>query len=142
MTEDRLISIPAGSYFWPGAEYEDVTQEARYALERARRVWNPDKGCPWLSFAWVCVKRHLIEQVRRETKRRPQFAFLSERHPARESVHELAEARAVLRYATEGPLTELERYALGRSIRGEPIKKPKAVDNALVRAKRKLRAVA
>jgi DNA-directed RNA polymerase specialized sigma24 family protein len=140
MTEDRLISILAGSYFWPGAEYEDVAQEARYALEKARGRWNPEKGCPWLSFAWVCVKRHLIEQVRRETKRRPQFAYLSERHPARGSVHELAEAREQLRTIVEAPLTDMERFVVGRALRGETLTDEKWMDNALWRARRKLAA--
>ena len=102
MTEDRLVRILASSYFWPGAEWEDVAQEARFALERARSSFDPTRG-EWLRFAWFRVKDHLIEQVRRETKRRPQFAYLSEQHPSFENVHDLVEARERLRGSSMRP---------------------------------------
>lgn len=124
MTEERLIRI---------------AQEARYALERARSAYDPERGS-WLSFAWVRVKGHLIEQVRRETQRRPQFAYLSEQHPSSADVVDLVAAREELRRVVETPLTDMERCALGRAVRGEPCSEPKWMDNALWRARRKVAA--
>lgn len=141
MTEERLVSMLASSYYWPGAEWDDVAQEARYALERARSTFDPTRGV-WLRFAWFRVRDHLIEQVRRETRRRPQFAFLSEEHAELGDVVDLVAARETLRRVVSTPLSELEREALGRCIRGEPVSGSgrKALDNALVRARRKVAA--
>lgn len=140
MTEDGLIRSLASSYYWPGADWDDVAQEARYALERARLAYDPSRGASWLTFAWIRVRGHLIEQVRRETQRRPQFAYLSEQHPSPGDVVDLVAAREELRRVVETPLTDMERSALGRAVRGEPCSEPKWLDNALWRARRKVAA--
>lgn len=140
MSEDDVIRTLASRYYWPGADWDDVAQEARYALERARRVFDPTRGASWLTFAWVRVRGHLIEQVRRETKRRPQFATLTDQHEAPGELVDLVDARERLRRVVSTPLSALEREALGKALRGEPIKHPKAIDNALWRARRKVAA--
>lgn len=141
MTEEDLIRALASRYFWPGADYDDVVQEARYALERARASYDPARGS-WLSFAWVRVRGHLIEQVRRETQRRPQFAELTEHHAAAGDVVDLVAARETLRRVVETPLSDMERCALGRAVRGESCSEPKWMDNALWRARRKVACAA
>ncbi len=129
---ERIVRAVSRRYFWPGATREDVEQEARLALVQAQ----PDDP----TLAWVIAERHLVEQVRRETRRRPQFSELRETVPARENVVELVEARDRLRSVLGARLTDRERYMVGRAIRGETLNDAKWMDNALYSARRKLAA--
>ena len=79
MTEDELVGILASRYSWPGADREDVIQEAWFALERCRPKWRPG-GKAWPYFAWMCAERHLLEVQRRECYRRPRLYSLEDRH--------------------------------------------------------------
>ncbi len=61
-----------GNWFIPGAEPEDVEQEARIALYNAIAQWDPNKGSlDFATFAMkVCVKRGIITALSKENRRR------------------------------------------------------------------------
>lgn len=129
-----IVRKAARTYFWPGADREDVEQEAWLALERAK----PESH----ALAKVVVHRHLIEQVRRETRRRPQFSLLTDTHADPVVLEEIAEQREQVRRIATACLSQSERRALVVMLNGEPYKGNKSVDNALTRARRKLRQAA
>jgi DNA-directed RNA polymerase specialized sigma24 family protein len=138
VTEDDVARKLGREFYWPGADRDDVEQEARYWILRARETFRPGKG-PFLPFAYFVARRNLIEIVRRETRRRPQFAELQDDYLVTRSLEEQVEIRQRLRLAIEAPLTDLERQALGRAMRGESCSE-KSLDNALQRVRRKLAA--
>ena len=139
LSHAKIAYKVAASYFWPGATREDVKQEALLALIVAERGYRPEQGA-FGPFAKTVVVRHLIECVRRERYRRPQFAdSLDPVDPVDPvDVVDLVHARFWLREILETPLSELEAAALGRAFRGEGC--PRPLDNALQRAKAKLAA--
>ena len=133
MTEFANIArSQARKFFWPGATREDVEQEALLALCRHQ------PSSPQL--AKTIIRRHLIEQVRRETQRRPQCVQGGEADARSDTFDlvQLIEERERLRAVLNAPLSDLERAAVGRTLRGEPCYHP--YDNALYRARRKLAA--
>jgi hypothetical protein len=133
---EPIIRAASRIYFWPGATREDVEQEARFALLEA------DVPAGAFHFAKVVVHRHLIEQVRRETLRRPKFAAELEDVVATSAdVVDIVEARERLRSIARVYLSELEREAVRRVVTGKGCS-DKRFDNALQRARRKLRAAA
>ena len=120
LSEERIAGILANRYSWPGADREDVEQEARYAIERCRPKWRPG-GKTWPAFAWLCAESHLIELCRRECFRRPLFSELVDRHPSYEDVVERVEARQRLRLILEFPLPPKQRAALNGAFVGKVI---------------------
>ena len=132
--------VIARGFYWPGADRDDVRQEAAYAAILAARSHDPARGS-LRSFVRLVVTRHLTEQVRRERYRRPQFSELPETVSAQGSVVDLVHARERLRTVLAADLTPMERTALGRAARGEPCTE-KRLDNALQRARRKLSLLA
>jgi DNA-directed RNA polymerase specialized sigma24 family protein len=135
---ENIVKAAARIYYWPGAEIEDVEQEARLSLLR----WKPKSP----ALAKVVVHRHLIEQVRRETRRRVQFtdAGMLNNFPnprGYEDVVDQVSAREQLRRISRIPFSPVEREALSRAAQGIGCVE-KRLDNALHRARRKLRAAA
>lgn len=127
---EPLIRSVSRHYFWPGAEQRDVEQEARYALL---------KGQPKsFAHAKVMIKHHLIEQVRRETRRRPQFSELIEAE-APDNLIDLLDARETLRRFARVALTGLEREALSRRVGGKRCPRGR-LDNAAQRVRQKFQA--
>jgi len=111
-------------FFAPGHDADDLAQEARIA-------------------AWLCPEhprlaaRRQVLDVIKIARRRPQFTKLHD-VPSTADVVTLVEARERLRgvLAVSAPR---EREALGRVLRGEPIRRhEKALQQALVRARRRL----
>lgn len=127
-------------FWWPGADLEDVEQEAWFALERCRGAYVAGAGRTWRSFAWLCVERHLRELRRRECYRRPQFAELHDVHTAADDVPSRADARARLRTILEHPLPAKERRALDGLLVGEQLDghRDNTRHQARYRAKKKL----
>ena len=91
-------------YSWPGADRDDVEQEARFAIERCRPKWRAGAGRSWPSFARMCAEAHLKEIRRRESYRRPQFSEPVTEQASSDDVVERVEARRRLRVILEFPL--------------------------------------
>lgn len=141
MTETDVVRTLASRFSWPGADFEDVLQEAWFALERCRARYEASRGKSWLSFAWMCVSSHLIEIQRRECYRRPRFVELSDRHSGSRDVVDVVEARSRLRTVLELPLGDREREAVNRQLVGLPCPRDgRWLDTAWQRAKPKLLA--
>jgi len=143
MTEADVVRALTVRFHWPGAEPEDVEQEAWFALERCRPKWNPDAGRSFLSWAWMCIESHLREVRRRERYRRPQFAELHDVHPSHGDIVDRVEARRLLRLCLEFPLGPKERRAINGALVGERHNRDgSGLDTARWRGKQKLLAAA
>jgi RNA polymerase sporulation-specific sigma factor len=146
-------------YYLPGADRDDVLQEALLGLYLALRAWDPQQR--FEPFARLVMRRRLgsVLKMALAGKHRllagPRLeepvrvagveAPLGEVIPSREAgPHEQLEQREHLQQlaAAASRLTELERRAIGRTISGVPYDElghPKSIDNALQRARRRLR---
>jgi RNA polymerase sigma factor (sigma-70 family) len=130
----------AGEFFLPGAEMQDVRQEALIALLDAIRCY--DGSIPFASFARIVVRRKLISAI--TTARRPQRGPLDclslpetvadsrDWESASTVRHDLAVLVAAL-----PRLSPLERRALADLLNG--VAQTKQTDNAMTRVRAKLR---
>jgi RNA polymerase sporulation-specific sigma factor len=154
-----LLNAHARRYFLPGADDDDVAQEARIGFGKAVRGYRPDAGASFRTFAAMCVTRQLAsaltaarrrkhlalseacrgEDAERAWERMPDRADgPAQRALARERRDELAAAGA--------SLSALERAVLARALVGWSVGEaadqlgvsPKSADNALQRARRKV----
>jgi len=153
-----LLEHQARSFYLPGADADDVLQEARIGFAKAARCYRPDRGASFATFASMCVARQLASAVTaaRRDKHRPlneatggeaadrAWACL----PAREDASDRALARerlAELRAAAQG-FSALERQLLAHALvgwsSGEAADRlglgRKSADNALQRARGKV----
>ena len=151
-----LIRKSARQNLAPGLDLEDAVQEGLIGLFEALRRYDADRGAPFVPFAAACI-RHAQQDARRAATRK-KHAPLNDSVPlpgdeAAPGPEELAIAsetfdRVVQRIRTL--LSPLERAALLASLDGRSAADtaramgctPKAVENALARARRKLRAAA
>lgn len=158
LEEWRPFAITLAREYWiPGADRQDVEQEAMVALWHAARDYRAGHGTTFKTFAKLVIRRHLIECVRAGLRgkhsllsRAARVAVNDEdeqiaivellaggRDPA-DIVVALEEIRA-LRVAIAG-LSPLERKGLGHVVAGVQYRRDRQVDNAIQRARRKLRA--
>jgi RNA polymerase sigma factor (sigma-70 family) len=143
VTETDVVETLARRYWWPGADVDDVRQEAWFALERCRPKWRAGAGRTFLTWAWLCVENHLRDLTLRECSRRPRFAELHDAHPSFEDVVERVENRRLLRLCLELPLGPKERRALNGVLVGEELGVADRTGHmARYRARRKLLAAA
>ena len=169
---DQVRAYARGTRFYlPGAEIEDLEQEALIGLLHACRYYKPELGVPfWPGFALMCVRRWLTWTLRRDNHVRHQSLTkalrcgvgedgtevrIAELLPdPRAGVPELLIAREELQRLIDvawHELSDLERrgvfgFAIGYSY-GEiegcaDGEQPKKVDNAIQRGRAKLRAAA
>lgn len=153
----------AGGYYLPGAERQDVEQEALIGLWVASCEWKPDGGASFTSFARLVITRRLDTCVRLAHRDKHQVLNGSVRefvtddgfsvdaaealpclHQVTDRVEDREQLRAVLR-AIEHDLSDLERHCvigIAQGLSYAEIGLPSQVDNALMRARRKLRAAA
>jgi DNA-directed RNA polymerase specialized sigma24 family protein len=130
-------------YAVPGYEPEDLAQEARLALFQA--------GDPVGPLATVVIQRRLISLLRSATRERQRALNDSVRRhdehaaldllPGGRDPADVVCARDELRRRGE-TLTPSERRALVYVVAGIPYERDRRVDNAVTRARRKLRAAA
>lgn len=165
MIEDRLIEwrpfalTVAREYRIPGAERQDVEQEALFALWKAFRDYDHSRDASFKTFAALVIRRHLITCMRaglREKHRPLNLAartginddgedmpivelVAGGRDPA-DVVIALEEIRRLRRGVAQ--LSPLEREALGHVVAGVRYAGRKEIDNGAHRAKRKLREAA
>jgi len=163
-----LVRAKAHSYFLAGAEREDVLQIGMIGLWQAVADFRPEKNISFLSFARICVERHIITAIKASTRRKqaPLNEAISLDRVVSEGEAEFGlgelivsdaeldpeelllrredakQLRSVLRAILSRFEWEvLRRYNLGQSyveIACELRCKPKSVDNALGRVKRKV----
>ena len=69
----RLLEQQAARFYLPGADGEDVLQEARIGFAKAVRAYRPERGGSFRSFARRCVGRQLATALTaaRRSKHRP-----------------------------------------------------------------------
>lgn len=128
----------ARDYRVPGLDADDVAQEALVALWEATGAFDPRRG-PFPPFARLVVNRHLrdlLQAATREKRAVPAGRVDAELAPAPEqlSLAPLLEAHRAL--------SDRERAAVRAHLNGLPTRSSKAHENALMRARRKLRAAA
>lgn len=127
-SEDRYCRWLSHYFFVAGYDDEDLYQEARLAM------WLAPAG-----LERVAARRRVIELLRRSKRGgRPTHVELVEAESS-DNLVDIAAARAELRRVLAFPLSDLERKALGRVIRGEFCTE-KRLDNALQRVRKKLAA--
>lgn len=129
---ERYLPLAYGiarSFRWPGADRDDVRQEAATALLHAERSW--DRRGSFVSFARVVVRRHLLDCARL-AERRPALVELPDleadepTYPralaAREgTVEDVVLRRERLRLVLEAPLSPRERRVLALVAQGYPL---------------------
>lgn len=154
-----MIRRRASRYFLPGMEGEDVVQEGLIGLLKAVRLYDRAQG-PFSAFASVCVGTSLATAAKAalSQKSRPlsDYSPLDELETARQertvSLEEeiiIAEQWEELNRKIHAFLSSFEQQALTLYLSGHSYLEisqllhttSKAVDNALQRVRRKLRAV-
>ena len=159
---DGRVQALAARYDAPGLEREDLVQEARIGLLKAVRSYDAAKGVPFTAYATLCMKRRLatVISVALGDRQRPLQDYL----PLSESEDLIApgsgmlqdpEAQLILdeenllqRRKIRSLLSGFEQKALNLYLAGDSYEamaaklhtSQKAVDNALQRVRRKLRA--
>lgn len=150
----RLESLP---YWIAGADRDDVIQEARIGLWEAARCYDRELG-PFPPFAKLVIRLRLLDAIKRANAKRHRpltgrahqtvtvdgdQLTLVDAAASPESVEGRVLERERLRLVVEtiAGLSALERRAIVRAINGHGCV-DKTLDNALQRARRKLRAAA
>jgi RNA polymerase sporulation-specific sigma factor len=170
MSEAELVAAHAGlargiahrlGWYLPGAEIEDLEQEALLALLVAARDYRSSGGCPFAAFAAIVVRRRLSDALEWANSRRQAPLTEARRHfrnsegeelelaeqlPDPIGLEQLLEAREELRRLLDAAraLTELERRATLGLAGGYSYEElggpPRRLDNAIQRGRSKLRA--
>ena len=163
-----LVRTKVRSYFLLGAEKEDLLQIGMIGLWQAIVDYRADKEISFLSFARICIERHVITAIKTATRQKqaPLNTSVSLEYPSDDSESEwnLAEIlvstdmvdpeELVLKREDNMRLQDMLRrllsdfewrvlggYQVGKSYReiaSELECKTKSVDNALARIKRKI----
>jgi len=149
----------AREFYIPGADKDDVEQEALIGLWIAARDYEPDKGT-FRSFAALVVRRRLVACVKTATRKKHlvlnaairtkidtegDTQAIADLLPSLHQVVDVAESReqlAVVITAIGSDLTEFERecvIGIATGVDYLALGPYKKVDNALFRARRKLR---
>jgi RNA polymerase sporulation-specific sigma factor len=159
-----FVTGEARRVYVPGADHDDVRQEALLALYEAVRAWDSQRQ-PFVPFARFVIRRQLATMIKTALRRKQQplntaLRFealvadggheltLGDITPSLEpSPHERLVQREQLQRLTAAAsrLSELERHALGGRLSGVPyvaLGEQKTIDNAIQRARRRLREVA
>lgn len=139
----------------PGLDFEDAVQEGLIGLFQAVRGYKPAAGTPFAPYAAACI-RHAQQDAQRAALRKkhaplnfsvplPDAENIPQPGPEELAIAGERYADTLQRMQTE--LSALERRVLVASLHGQPAAQtaqelgttPKAVANALARARRKLR---
>jgi RNA polymerase sigma factor (sigma-70 family) len=144
-----LASLIAGEFFRPGYAREDMRQEARLALWTAVRTYDPERGT-FPTFARLVIRAHfatLLKSASRDVRKANDYAEGDETLAILPHAHQVVDEvmnRETLRILGETipTLPPFQRECVYGVASGKPyaeIGDPKAVDNALFRARRTLR---
>jgi RNA polymerase sporulation-specific sigma factor len=149
----NLVESKARAYFVQGADHDDIVQEGMIGLFEAMRDYREDDRMRFRPFADLCVTRQIQSAVR-ASRRQKHLALnasvMLDKAEEADSPPSSPDTCKFIDYNLHSlmasALSELERsvldgYAEGRTYRemSERLNcPPKAIDNALQRAKRKL----
>ena len=166
-----LVRTKTRSFFLIGAERDDLLQIGMIGLWQSIMDYSPDKRISFLSFARICIERHVITAIKSATRRKqaPLNNAVSLDYFTDESNSDFnladimisdveldpedlllqREDRERMRVALKQMLSDFEwavvkRYHLGKTykeIAAELECSAKSVDNALGRIKRKVESV-
>lgn len=168
---DGLVRYIAAQYFAPGLTHDDLAQEGRIGLWKAIRDYRPDAGASFRTFAAMCITRQVITAVKAATRGKhgplnnamaidtplngdPDGPTLAEILPAPEQRgaedDERRDQLHIIMELLNTQLSPLEDFALAGVIGGETYGTlavqagvtAKTIDNALLRARGKARAIA
>lgn len=156
----KIAFSVAREFYLPGADREDVQQEALIGLWDAARSFRADGGSSFRNFAFIVIRRHLADCVTRANRLKQLVLtdaarvfgededddfelrvedVLVEPHDLVDLIVTAEELRGLV--GKLSGLTELERAAIARVVNGLGCAEDR-MDNALQRAKRKLREAA
>ena len=163
---EPLVRHIARALYLPGGETDDLAQCARVGIVDAMRAWDPKRGVPFRSFAWLCATREARVAVNSAragkhqplNSARPLHATGDDGLPLEDTVEDAGRAdenpvaRVIAREQLQSildrapTLTTLERRALAlsandcghREIARTLGVRQRAVNNALQRARCKL----
>ena len=167
-TYKNIVRLRARKFFLIGGDYEDLIQEGTIGLFKAIRDYNPAKNTSFTTFAELCIRRQLYTAIKSANRKKHLLLndSLSLDFPVEEndnknlsdiyadqsimSPDEIMESEEKLNEINKiidtmlSPLekTVIEMYLDGKNYReiAKIInKEDKSVDNALNRAKNKLR---
>jgi RNA polymerase sporulation-specific sigma factor len=164
---EPLVRGIARRLYLPGGDRDDLAQHARLGVIDATRSWDPSRRVPFRAFAWLCAVREARMAVNSARSGKHQAVNgarplddaggdglpLAETLAATGRGDEDPEAKVLARewlneiLARARTLTPLERRSLELSLNGLGYREiaatlgvqPRAVNNALQRARRKLR---
>lgn len=155
---NHAVRARARRFFLAGGETEDLVQEGMMGLYFAVRDYKRESGKHFKNFAYLCVSRRIYDAIDKTTTKKNTVLtecislfdgnvlnILDESASPEESLID-SEARAEFQVKLMRELSDFEYRVLNMYLEGmsyskicEATKKPfKSVDNALVRAKRKL----
>ena len=148
-----FIRVMAKRAAGPGFDFEDAVQEGYIGLFFAVKTYSVEKGATFSTYANTCIRNAVLGAVR--SARRKKHALLSDAISLHEeaSVPGPEEATILKEQYREAvrdintKLSGFEKDALLLSLNGQSYtqiaqalsRTPKAVDNALVRVRRKLK---
>lgn len=165
-----LVRTKCRSYFLMGAEKDDLLQIGMIGLWQSIMDYAPEKDISFLSFARICIERHVITAIKTATRRKqsplnnaisldycidesePDFnleeVLVSDVDVDPQDILLQREDSRILRVTLKRVLSHFEwevlkRYRLGKTYREIAVDlacKTKSVDNALGRIKRKVSA--
>ncbi|MCE5200612.1 MAG: RNA polymerase sporulation sigma factor SigH [Armatimonadota bacterium] len=163
-----LVRTKIRSYFLMGAEKDDLLQIGMIGLWQSVMDYSPDKDISFLSFARICIERHVITAIKTATRHKQSplnnaisLDYCTEESDSDFNLEEILvsdvdldpeemllrrEDARVLRDTLKTLLSDFEwevlrRYHLGKSYReiaDDLACNTKSVDNALGRIKRKV----
>jgi len=142
----NLAHAIARTYRLPGAEAQDVEQEALIGLWVAARSFKPGRGTSFPTFARVVVKRRLSTLLKSALAEKNAVLTNADRDDLLLTdgvdVERVVVARDTLArlVAAVADLTPLERFGLEAAVNGEA--HGNLLENAAYRARRKLKAAA
>lgn len=165
----KLVLKNASNMYILGAETEDLIQEGMIGLFKAARDYNPDKEAKFFTFADLCISRQIYTAVQASGRKKhaPLNTYISiyMQKGAEEDGNELIEEfvnaldlspediilnqekMEYLETVIETELSSMEKQALELTMTGMDYqeiakllgKTPKTIDNALTRAKGKIK---
>ena len=157
------VKIKARSYFFTGADFDDVLQEGMIGLFKAVRDYD-GKSAAFSTFAELCITRQIITAVKRSTRQKhlplntylPINRFGGEPTPEAEPLLDttaepleqliIREAMNNIESGIARELSAFERGVLALYLRGDSYtdisvqlgKSEKSIDNALQRIRKKI----
>ncbi len=153
----NMVLARARGFFLAGGDTDDLVQEGMIGLYSAIREYRAEEGKSFKNFAYLCVTRHILDAVKRSSRRknRPLNDSVSlsdpnvEELPGAEGPEEFlldGESRLEFRMKLMRELSDFEFRVMTMYLEGMSYariceatgKDMKSVDNALTRSKKKL----